>query len=264
MVPETYGWNDYWQKLATQAAGQQPARPDPDGLPLHLRIRAPPAARGPRRLHRQAARPRRLRPEPARLRQGRRQALRRLDGRQLDELRLQQGAARQARRRRCPTRPPGPTTTSSAIGKEVKDKLPDGMFFIAEHGLRRAAARDLGAPARQGALHRGRPARLRARGPDRLLRLLEGPAGQGPDAARRRPEPGRRGKMEDLDARDRQVALRLHPLEPARRQPEAGARRDQHHDDPEPDGRQAGPVPEALDAALDRRDLAATRRRRPS
>ena len=38
-------------------------------------------------------------------------------------------------------------------------------------------------------------------------------------------------------------------------QPEAGARGDQHHDDPEPEGREAGPVPEALDAALDRRDL---------
>ena len=77
----------------------QPARRHPDGLPLHLRVRAPPAARRPRRLHRQADRPRRLRPEPARLRQGRRQALRHLDGRQLDDARLQQGAARQARHR---------------------------------------------------------------------------------------------------------------------------------------------------------------------
>ena len=36
--------------------GAEPARPDPDGLPLHLRIRPAPAARRARRLRRQAAR----------------------------------------------------------------------------------------------------------------------------------------------------------------------------------------------------------------
>ena len=80
--------------------GEEPAGPDPDGLPLHLRVRAPPAARRARRVHRQARSSLDdFDPNQLELRQGRRQALRHLDGRQLDDLRLQPGAARQARDR---------------------------------------------------------------------------------------------------------------------------------------------------------------------
>ena len=87
--PETYAWNDYWPKLATQAAGQNL----PDVIQMDYRYIFEYARRG------QLAdltpfvgkqhRPRRFRPEPARVRQGRRQALRHLDGRQLDDARLQ-------------------------------------------------------------------------------------------------------------------------------------------------------------------------------
>ena len=45
---------------------------------------------------------------------------------------------------------------------------------------------------------------------------------------------------------------------------EAGARRAQHHHDPQPDGRTAGPVSEALDADLDGRDLGRSRTPRRS
>ena len=113
VVPETYAWNDYWQKLATQAAG----RNLPDLIQMDYRYIFEYARR------QQLAAlddfvgnqldARRLRPEPARLRQGRRQALRHLDGRQLDELRLPEADPRRARHRRCPIRPPGRTTTSS-------------------------------------------------------------------------------------------------------------------------------------------------------
>ena len=164
--------------------GEEPAGPDPDGLPLHLRVRAPAAAGGAGRVRRQAAGARRLRPEPARLGQGRRQALRHLDGRQLDDATSTTRRCSASSGSSCPTRRPGPTTTSRRSACRSRTSCPRACTSIQNHGLLGAAAGELGAPARQGALQRGRPARLRARRPDRLLRLLEGHAGQGPDPAR--------------------------------------------------------------------------------
>ena len=66
------------------------------------------------------------------------------------------------------------------------------------------------------------------------------------------------------DDRHRARAVRLHPLQPARGRAEAGAGRAEHHHDPEPEGRQAGPVPEAVDADLDGGDGAPIRKRRRS
>ena len=112
-MPETYGWNDYWQKLATQAAGKNL----PDLIQMDYRFI---------------------------FEYARRQQLAALDdfvGKQLDlddfdpnQLAsgkvdgklygISMGANSmsyvynkalldEARRRRCPTRRPGPTTTSS-------------------------------------------------------------------------------------------------------------------------------------------------------
>ena len=50
-------------------------------------------------------------------------------------------------------------------GQGGEGQAAGGHVLLREHGLSRAAAGDLGAPARQGALHRGRQARLRPRGP---------------------------------------------------------------------------------------------------
>ena len=193
VVPETYAWNDYWQKLATQAAGQNL----PDLIQMDYRFIFEYARR------QQLAALDEFVGKPI--------ALDDFDPNQLDSgkvdgklygismgansmtLRLQQGAARQARRSTLPD----PTTWTNddfeAIGMQVKDQLPEGMYFVAEHGLRgsRGSRTGCASAARRSTPRTAQLGYELAR-PDRLLRLLEGPAGQGPDPARRHPEPGRR------------------------------------------------------------------------
>ena len=94
IAPENYQWGDYWQKLATQAAGGNL----PDVIQMDYRFIFEYARRG------QLAeldpfvgrrdRPRRLRREPAQLGQGRRKALRHLDGREFHVGVLQQDQVR--------------------------------------------------------------------------------------------------------------------------------------------------------------------------
>ena len=192
VVPETYAWNDYWQKLATQAAGQNL----PDVIQMDYRFI---------------------------FEYARRQQLAALDdfvGKQLDlddfdpnqlasgkvdgklygismgansmTLRLQPGAAR----RSSASTLPDPTTWTNddfvAIGKEVKGKLPEGMYFsrtwaTAEPRLETwVRQRGKALYTEDGQLG------YELEDLDRLLRLLEGAAGRGPDPARRRPGAGRR------------------------------------------------------------------------
>ena len=121
----------------------EPARRHPDGLPLHLRIRAARPARRSHALRRQADRPRRFRCEPARIRQGGRQALRHLFGRELVHARLSEAD-------------PRPAWRDAARSDEVDDRrlrrarqggqgqASRRRLLLAEHGLRRAAARSHG------------------------------------------------------------------------------------------------------------------------
>ena len=264
MVPETYAWNDYWQKLATQAAGKNL----PDLIQMDYRFifeyaRRQQLAALDEFIGKQL-RARGLRPEPARLGQGRRQALRRLDGRQLDDATSTTRRCSASSGSSCPTRRPGPTTTSRRSACRSRTSCPRACISSRTMGYWEPRLENWVRQRGKALYTEDGQLGYELAGPDRLLRLLEGDAGQGPDPAGRHPEPGRRRQDGKLDVRDGQVALRRHPLEPARRQPEADAGRDQHHDGAEPDGRPAGAVPEALDAAVDGGDLGATRRRRPS
>ena len=162
--PETYAWNDYWPKLATQAAGQNL----PDVIQMDYRYIFEYARRG------QLAD---LTPfvgkqidladfDPNQLESGK------VDGKLYGISLGANSMTHVYKQGACSTSSaltlPDPTTWTIddfvAIGKEVKGKLPEGMYFSQNMGYRGAAARDLGAPARQGALHRRRPARLRPRG----------------------------------------------------------------------------------------------------
>ena len=103
---------------------EEPAGPDPDGLPLHLRVRAAAAARGARRLHRQASSCSTTSTRTSSRRQGRRQALRHLDGRQLDDARSTTRRCSPSSGSSCPTRPPGRTRTSRRSACRSRTSFP--------------------------------------------------------------------------------------------------------------------------------------------
>ena len=203
MVPETYAWNDYWQKLATQAAG----RNLPDVIQMDYRFIF----------------------EYARRQQlaalddfiGKQIVLDDFDPNQLDSGKVDgklYGISMGANSMthvynkvlldKLGIELPDPTTWTNddfeAIGMQVKDQLPEGMYFVAEHGLWEPRLETWVRQRGKALYTEDGTARLRARRPDRLLRLLEGPAGRGPDPARRHPEPGRQRQDGRVDVRDRQ------------------------------------------------------------
>ncbi len=140
----------------------EPARRDPDGLPLHLRMGPPQPAGSAGRLHRQ-----RIWIWPISTRTSSNSG--KVDGKlygislganSMSHVYNKDGARRAGR---DPARPDqmDHRRLGGAWARTLKGKLPDGHVFHREHGPAGTAAADLGAVGRQGALHRRRQARLR-------------------------------------------------------------------------------------------------------
>ena len=182
VAPETYAWNDYWQKLATQAAGKNL----PDLIQMDYRYIFEYARRGQLAALDDFMSARQLKLDdfdPNQLDSGK------VDGKLYG---VSMGANsmthvyNEAELDKPGVTLPDTTTWTNddfvAIGKEVKGKLPDGMFFTPNMGYveprletwMRQRGKALYTEDGQLGYERRRP-----RG---VLRLLEGDAGQGPDA----------------------------------------------------------------------------------
>ena len=123
---------------------------------------------------------------------------------------------------------PDPTTWTIddyvAMGKEVKGKLPEGVYFSENMAYRE--------PRLETWVRQRGKALYTADGKlgydledlDRLFRVLVPDAGGRADAAGRPAGAGGRDRQDGRDdVRDRPRGLRLHPFQPARRDAEAGA-----------------------------------------
>ena len=145
-----------------------------DGLPLHLRVRAPrrPAA-ARRRDGRRHPRPLGLLRGRHRRRQGRRQDLRHQPRRQLEHDDGQQGGLRGGRRRAA--REGNDLGRLCRAGRRAdREGRQARLLRLVRRRRRRADLRVLAAPARQGALRRRGQARLRRRRCDRVVRDVAG------------------------------------------------------------------------------------------